>query len=278
MSGIVFYKTRDLATLRDFYMDTIGMCLWLDQTNCLIFKHGNMLLGFCERDTVETEGFITFFYPWQSDIDAIYQKMKTVADDAPKENPKFNIYHFFARDPDGRTLEFQTFLHPLQPYRDAEELLLSVRNVRRFRDAPVPHEVLSDIFKRCYHIPISGSNESFYFLMIQNDIKRQKLIQLAGESSQVIATAPLVIAICTNPAQSPRHVQDGIIIAYHFMLTARLFNLATCWIHDLNRENVKELLEIPSSHHIVTITPLGYPLEKESEPGSVKDGHFMRVL
>ena len=33
----------------------------------------------------------------------------------PAENPKFNIYHCFLRDPDGYLLEIQRFLQPEWP-------------------------------------------------------------------------------------------------------------------------------------------------------------------
>ena len=30
-------------------------------------------------------------------------------------NEQYQIYQFFAEDPEGRTLEFQAFLHPVEP-------------------------------------------------------------------------------------------------------------------------------------------------------------------
>ena len=62
MSGIVFFRTQKLGELKDFYVKQVGCQLWQDQKDCLIFKNGNLLFGFCERDDVDTEGIITFFY------------------------------------------------------------------------------------------------------------------------------------------------------------------------------------------------------------------------
>jgi hypothetical protein len=38
---------------------------------------------------------------------------ETTADGPPRVNDRYQIYQFFAKDPEGRQLEFQAFLHPL---------------------------------------------------------------------------------------------------------------------------------------------------------------------
>lgn len=53
MAGIVFFKTKNLALIRNFYLSNIGMELWLDQKDCVIMQHGNLLLGFCDRKPIE---------------------------------------------------------------------------------------------------------------------------------------------------------------------------------------------------------------------------------
>lgn len=38
-----------------------------------------------------------------------------IATTGPRENTKYRIYHFFGVDPEGRTVEFRHFLHPVPP-------------------------------------------------------------------------------------------------------------------------------------------------------------------
>ena len=45
----------------------------------------------------------------------MHQRLTGYAEHPPRENPDYRIYHFFARDPEGRSLEFQSFLHELPP-------------------------------------------------------------------------------------------------------------------------------------------------------------------
>ncbi len=113
MSGIVFFKTKNMSALSRFYTERIGMAIWLRQKDCIILRHGNMLLGFCTREEVERAGMITFFYESRREVDEMHEKLIDVAIAQPRENEKYNIYQFFAQDPEGRTLEFQHFLSPV---------------------------------------------------------------------------------------------------------------------------------------------------------------------
>jgi len=117
MAGLLFFKTRMLDEIVRFYLDRTGMEIWLQQEDCVILSHGNLLIGFCQRDRSETEGMITFFYPSKEEVDIIFAELRDIATTGPIENPQYRIYQFFAVDPEGRALEFQTFLHPLQALR-----------------------------------------------------------------------------------------------------------------------------------------------------------------
>ncbi len=153
MSGILFFKTKDKENVKDFYQSHVGMEIWLEQKDCVILKHGNLLLGFCTREENDTYGMITFFYPTKEEVDSMYEKMKSRAEDKPKENEKYEIYHFFARDPENRTIEFQAFLHPVDSYLTADELLISRRSVRYFEDKQIHEEILWKLFEVCRYAP-----------------------------------------------------------------------------------------------------------------------------
>lgn len=99
--------------LHEFYIQRCGMELWLDQGGCRIYRSGNLLLGFCHREIADLNGIITFFFPQRNQVDEAYRKMNDIADAPPRYNLQYRIYQFFARDPEGRTLEFQSFEHPI---------------------------------------------------------------------------------------------------------------------------------------------------------------------
>jgi hypothetical protein len=102
------------------------MVVWIEQKGCTILNHGNLLLGFCQKDVCETEGVITFFSEAREDVDKMYSELQDIATTMPVENDTYKIYQFYATykiyqfyatDPEGRTLEFQSFLHQLKPIK-----------------------------------------------------------------------------------------------------------------------------------------------------------------
>lgn len=110
MSGIVFFRTKQPKALRDFYVGKVGMDVWLEQEDCTIYQHGNLLLGFCVRETLDFCGIITFYFDTKDEVDMIYDRFRQESEEEPRINEKYHIYHFFVRDPEGRLVEFQQFI------------------------------------------------------------------------------------------------------------------------------------------------------------------------
>ena len=115
MAGIVFLRTADLAGIVRFYTEEVGMEPWLSQPRIEILRHGNLLVGFQEQADAlpDTDALLTFFYPARALVDRMHDRLEALATGPPRENATYRIYNFFARDPAGRRIEFQCFLHPL---------------------------------------------------------------------------------------------------------------------------------------------------------------------
>ncbi len=110
MSGIVFLSTEHREEIVEFYASRLGMIVWIEQEDCTILRQDNLILGFCQRETADIGGVITFWFGSNAEVDEEYEKFKDVAEGAPEVNEKYRIYHFFFRDPEGRMLEAQRFL------------------------------------------------------------------------------------------------------------------------------------------------------------------------
>ncbi|WP_049970138.1 glyoxalase/bleomycin resistance/dioxygenase family protein [Haladaptatus cibarius] len=111
MSGIIFFASENRAETVEFYTDRLGADVWLEQTDCTILKYDNMLFGFCARDSADTDGILTFITDDRAGVDSRYEELADCAREEPNANPEYDIYHFFADDPEGRAVEVQTFDH-----------------------------------------------------------------------------------------------------------------------------------------------------------------------
>jgi nitroreductase len=259
MSGIIFVKTGDLDQITAFYRERLRFEDWLAQEDCVILRHGNLLLGFCQRDQVDTAGLITVFCPSQKEVDDYYDSLGDVAENRPRRNDKYNIYHFFGKDPDGRTFEVQYFLNPVSRYLSGDELLFTRRSVRHFLSEPVPEQLLMKVIDLSRFAPTSRNTQGYYFKMIDDPNLLKRLSLLRGSSTAPLAQAPQAVAVCSDPGKSRRHIQDGCIAAYHFLLAAWHYGLGTCWIAAMDSPEVKSLLNLPEAHYVATITPFGFP-------------------
>ena len=288
MSGIIFLGTRDLEAILKFYEREIGAWIWLRQADCVVLEHGNMLFGFCQRDRCDLGGILTFFYPTQEDVDARYHRFRDRAVEVPRVNgkhgtaapgvnekygtvppginEKYGIYHFFATDPEGRTIEFQHFLDPRLRHPGGIELLTTRRSVRHFLDREVPDDLLGSIFSTCRFSPTSCNSESYYFLVIRDPEIREFLASRRGSSSAPIGRSPIAIAICSDPEMSRRPVQDACIAGYHFLLACWNSGVGTCWVAAMDRDDVKDRIGVPRGHYVATVTPVGFPAGVPNTP------------
>ncbi len=117
---VTFLYGADLARSAAFYGETLGLPLALDQGACQIFQVSpDSFIGVCqcaEGGNVKPDGIIVTLV--SDDVDGWYERLTAKGvetEEAPKLNPKFNIYHFFLRDPDGYQLEIQRFQDPAWP-------------------------------------------------------------------------------------------------------------------------------------------------------------------
>jgi hypothetical protein len=108
MDGIVFFGTERHDEVVTFYRG-LGAEVWLEQPDCTILRAGSFRFGFCAREPADTEGIVTFVFEDRAGVDDAYEALRERADDPPRYNETYDIYQFFASDPEGRSVEFQTF-------------------------------------------------------------------------------------------------------------------------------------------------------------------------
>ena len=118
---VTFLYCDDLERATLFYRDVVGLKMVLDQGGCRIFGvAGEAFLGICqcrEERSVSSDG-VTFTFVTQN-VDHWYDRLCSAGIETlgpPSRSDEFQIYRFFARDPEGHLLEFQRFLNPAWPH------------------------------------------------------------------------------------------------------------------------------------------------------------------
>ena len=127
---VTFLHTADLAKTADFYENTLGLPLVLDQGVCRIYATGgDAYIGFCEHldGPAHTDGLIiTLVSPEVDEWYAYLQAQGVAFAKPPQYNPRYHIYHCFLHDPNGYLLEIQRFEDPAWPQPIADRVQMGV--------------------------------------------------------------------------------------------------------------------------------------------------------
>lgn len=111
---VTFLRSPQPARSFQFY-ESLGLRLALDQGGCRIYQVSpSAYLGVCEGTTPDPLGSLCLTWVVE-DVDGWFERFVQLGvptDGPPRENPAYQIYHFFATDPDGYRLEVQRFLNP----------------------------------------------------------------------------------------------------------------------------------------------------------------------
>jgi catechol 2,3-dioxygenase-like lactoylglutathione lyase family enzyme len=115
-AAITFIPVSDLARSAAFYGEVLGLPPVLDQGGILIYRvtAGGFFGIVANTEPIAPDQRLMLTLV-TDDVDGVYARLTaagTACDGAPRENPRYRIYHFFAADPDGYRLEVQRFLHP----------------------------------------------------------------------------------------------------------------------------------------------------------------------
>ncbi len=115
-AAITFVPVADLQASAACYGAALGLPLVLDQGGIHIYRVARGgYLGLCQQAAPPIADDRLMLTVVTADVDAVYRRLVAAGiatDGPPRENPRYRIYHFFARDPDGYRLEVQRFLHP----------------------------------------------------------------------------------------------------------------------------------------------------------------------
>ncbi len=157
---------------------------------------------------------------------------------------------------------------------DTLECIATRRSIRKFLDLPVEFEKVGNVLDAGRYSPSAGNLQDWKFILITDAKMREEIAKSCVEQFWV-ATAPVIIIVCTEPEKTKRFygrsgekysIQNGAAVVQNMLLAAHAQGLGSCWIGAFEDEAVKRLLTIPDDVIVQAIVPLGYPDEKVPAP------------
>ncbi|WP_460597296.1 nitroreductase family protein [Geomonas sp. Red276] len=155
---------------------------------------------------------------------------------------------------------------------DVLQAIRDRRSIRKYQDAPVEREKIEQVLDAARLAPSWKNLQCWRFLVLTDPARRGVLVEAFPDDNpgkKAIATAPCLIVVCADPAESgvengiEYYIADTAIAFEHLCLAAKELGLGTCWMGWFDEERIKQALGIPAGIRVIGITPLGYP---EQEP------------
>mgnify|MGYP001051885043 FL=1 len=143
-------------------------------------------------------------------------------------------------------------------------------SLRKFSEKDVEEEKILQLFEVARLAPSAVNYQPFHFIVITDPALKARVAE--GYSREWFSRAPVVIVACADHETSWKrrdgkdHADIDVAIAVdHLTLAAVELGLGTCWVCAFDAAHVHSVLELPEHLEVVTMIPLGYPLD-DSRP------------
>jgi nitroreductase len=148
-------------------------------------------------------------------------------------------------------------------------LIKDRRSTRRFKPDLISDNDLLAVLDAARWAPSGENVQPWRFLIVKNNEVMHKIVDFLPykKFQAFLRNAPVLIIVLVNKRKSQWVFQDGALCMQNLMLEAWARGLGTCYsawyptVPPEVEENVRTLLKIPKKWKILTMTPLGYPVD-----------------
>lgn len=136
---------------------------------------------------------------------------------------------------------------------DFTEVVKSRRDIRKYRNQPVPEEKLEKLYEALRLAPSGNNHQPYKFVFIRDSKLKKQLVEEACHQESFKDAAVIMVACCEKGREF-----DTAIAVDHMTLAATNEGLATCWVGWCERDKIKKMLNIPANMEVPIIVPIGY--------------------
>ncbi len=157
------------------------------------------------------------------------------------------------------------------------EAVAKRRSIRRFKDSPVPYDVLEKCVEAARLAPAAGNRQVLEYIIVDDLALRRQMFETVGRwggdarpaggwTLEALPTAYIVILINLDlekelGAARRSTTCDVGMAAENIILVAEEEGVGSCAVLSFREKELKELLNIPAKYEVGMLLALGYPDE-----------------
>lgn len=142
---------------------------------------------------------------------------------------------------------------------DALEAIRRRRSVREYTGEPIPREDIEKIVD-AGRLAATGSNRQPWDFVVVTD---REMVERLKVAAQWMEKAGAIIAVVMDPS-SQWWLEDGAAAVENMLIASTALGFGSCWLEGNTlplEEGFKELLGIPAEKRLLTLVPIGVPVE-----------------
>jgi len=183
------------------------------------------------------------------------------------------------------------------------DLLHTRRSVRKYREDPVPVDLIREMIHESTLAPSAGNGQPWQFIIVtdknlmkaMSDESKQYLLDRIAANPQdyarkyqgmleqaaynVFYNASCLVLI-GGPADAKNLVADCTLAACYFMLAAADRKLGTCWVNlgaEIHDPDMRRTLGMPENYQVVAPIIVGRPVTIPSPP-TRREAEILKVI
>ena len=165
------------------------------------------------------------------------------------------------------------------------DLIVTKRSVRRFKQDPIPDEIVSRIMEAARQAPSGANIQPVRYIVVHSPDMCGKVFEntawagyLKNEGTPKEGERPVlyVVLLTDTELRKDGAKHDCGAAAQNMMLAAWEEGIGSCWIGALKREPLKALLNIEDRYEIDTVIAFGYADEQVVSEDAKDDIKYYR--
>ncbi len=154
---------------------------------------------------------------------------------------------------------------------DVWEAIKSRRSVRMFRQEAISKESLLELVEAARCAPSAANRQPLEFVIADSEEQTSQILAQLAWAGYVRPrrdppagkrpVAYIIVLVHTEKSMTEFGKVDAAAAIENILLAAQGKGIGSCWLGSINRDELREILEIPDKYDIDSVIALGYPDE-----------------
>lgn len=158
-----------------------------------------------------------------------------------------------------------------QDGKDLYELAISRRSIRQFKPDALSGEFLEKLVNAARLAPSAANMQPLEFVVVTDEALKKDVFPclkwaayIAPEGNPKPGREPVayVVTLVNGGVRDKMYEYDVGAAMENMILAAWAEGVGSCWLLSIDRDRLRELLNVPGGHRIDSVLALGYPAEE----------------